>query len=415
MRNFLITYKKSLLIILVILIISSGVTAYFIMTKPVAGHAKPEQRTELVETMTLSQKTCHTEVPALGIVQSAQTVTIQPEVSGRVIWVSPALQPGGTFQKGEPLFKIDPRDYNYALSQAEATQAEKESDYQVEVGEHRVVKEDWNRTKSDQDRAGADRDLVLRKPQLKAAAVALEAAKSAVDKAKRDVERTVISAPFACAVLSESVDVGQTVTTSTTAAELSGTDQFHIQVSVAVEMLPMIRLPENGTDGATVKIIVDTGIKQTSYPGKVLRLLADADPNGRLARLLIGTTGKSEEKGAPPLLINTTVAVEIEGLDVPDSWRIPRKAVHNSKCVWVMTTQKKLAERTLTVAFREPDTLIAIGGFEPGDKLITSRMPAPVIGMALREMTDESTDAAEETEKTDVQDAPANVTTEASK
>ena len=43
-----------------------------------------------------------------------------PNVSGNVLWISPNLVAGGYFEAGEPLLRIDERDYRYALERAGA-------------------------------------------------------------------------------------------------------------------------------------------------------------------------------------------------------------------------------------------------------------------------------------------------------
>ena len=59
-------------------------------------------------------------VHAQGTVSPRTEADLVPEVSGNVVWISPNLVAGGYFEEGEPLLRIDERDYRYALERARA-------------------------------------------------------------------------------------------------------------------------------------------------------------------------------------------------------------------------------------------------------------------------------------------------------
>ena len=78
---------------------------------------KPEDRRLLVQSQ--------------GTVAPRTESALVPEVSGRIVWVSPALVSGGYFEKGEPLLRIDRRSYEMSVERARAAlaRAASESDY----------------------------------------------------------------------------------------------------------------------------------------------------------------------------------------------------------------------------------------------------------------------------------------------
>ncbi|MEO0550424.1 MAG: hypothetical protein AAFZ91_10930 [Pseudomonadota bacterium] len=51
-----------------------------------------------------------------GTIQARNTVSLSPQVAGRVVSVSPNLASGGTFRAGEELFRLDDQEYTSELS-----------------------------------------------------------------------------------------------------------------------------------------------------------------------------------------------------------------------------------------------------------------------------------------------------------
>ncbi|MGB5155866.1 hypothetical protein [Desulfobacterium sp. N47] len=47
-------------------------------------------------------------------------IRLVPQVGGKVVYISPALVNGGEYKKDEVLLKIDPADYEIAVTLAEA-------------------------------------------------------------------------------------------------------------------------------------------------------------------------------------------------------------------------------------------------------------------------------------------------------
>lgn len=59
-------------------------------------------------------------VNSQGTVQPRSQRELIPEVSGRVVWMSPSLVGGGAFAENEVLLRIDQADYLSALQRSEA-------------------------------------------------------------------------------------------------------------------------------------------------------------------------------------------------------------------------------------------------------------------------------------------------------
>ncbi|MEM7435671.1 MAG: hypothetical protein AAF436_11005, partial [Myxococcota bacterium] len=87
----------------------------FIVTKEEPPRAEKALEGTLVEVIEVSAADHEVDLLAKGTVVPAQEVELQPELGGRVIWQSEELVAGGRFADGQPVLKIDGRDYELAV------------------------------------------------------------------------------------------------------------------------------------------------------------------------------------------------------------------------------------------------------------------------------------------------------------
>ena len=395
-----------------------AIAVTLVKTKPEAEKVEREDPGALVEILEVHPSTQAVTVTANGTVVPAQQISVGPEVSGRVSWMSDKLIPGGRLARGEQLVRIDPRDYQLAVEQQVAQVDRAQTELEIERSRKQIAEREWELLAKKQPQAGSQAQgsqaqdgsqeqeggsLALRDPQLRTAQAALKAARSGLDRAQLTVAKTAIRAPFNAMVQSKSVDVGQLVGPQMSLATLVGTDAFWVQVSIPVERLSWIQIPgiRGATEGSPARIVQELGKDTSVRRGKVIRLLGDLDPQGRMARLLVeiddplGLAGaaSAEETGAQqaeatepgmPLLLGSYVSVEISGEQLKDVVELPRMALHDGDQVYVMTPESTLAVKEISVLWRRPDTVLVGSGLAGGDKVVVSPLSAPVEGMKLR-------------------------------
>ncbi len=390
--------------LLVLLILAGGlfIAWTLIKTKPVAERKPISIGTPVVDVIPAKATREQVRITAMGTVIPAREVGVQPQVSGHIVKVGPGLIPGGRLRKGDLLFRIDDRDYTIAKDQRKAEVARALMDLKMEKGKKTIAEREWEMLSSEIPTTAEGRELALRNPQLKKVVAALETARGALRKAMLDMERTKINAPFNAFVKEKFADLGQPVTPGFRLATLVGTDTFWVRISVPMSRLPWIRIPGvNATEGSPAIVIQESRdvTAQVTRQGRILRLLGDLDPVGRMARLLVAVADPfsirnsepadkkvsqpSEKTNALPLLLGTYVKVEIQGPVLEDVIVIPRKALREGDKVWLMSDEKRLTIRNLDVVWRRKAEVL-VWGPNPGELVITSRIPAPVEGMALR-------------------------------
>ena len=371
------------------LVVAAGVSLYWLTHRPKAQRRPPEPRAILVEVERVRRANQPVVIRALGTVVPARTIQLASLVSGKIIPpVSLQFVPGGHVQADKPILRIDPRDYEAVVKQRAGDLAKARSDLEVEIGRQSVARRE-SQLLGDAVKQ-EDEDLVLRKPQLAMAEAAEAAAQATLAKAQLDLKRTTVTTPFNAMVQSRSVNLGSHVAVGSPLASLVGTDEYWVQVSLPVDQLKRIDIPEfNSKHGSTVRVYHEAAWGPGVFrDGTVHRLMSDLEPQGRLAQLLVKVEDPLGLKVAPekrhPLILGAHVRVEIRGRDLQNVVRLARTALRDGDRVWVMNPDKTLAVCPVDVVWSGNDDVYVGKGLTDGDMLITSDLGAPVRGMALR-------------------------------
>jgi multidrug efflux pump subunit AcrA (membrane-fusion protein) len=127
-----------------------------------------------------------------GVVQARTVTSVIPQVSGRVIKVSPAFRPGASVSLGELLFVIDRSDYKLAIERTLAEIEVARSDLARLEAEAASEREVWQQQFPDRQIP----DLIARVPQIAAAKARIHSGEAARQSAELSLSRTTVRAPF---------------------------------------------------------------------------------------------------------------------------------------------------------------------------------------------------------------------------
>jgi multidrug efflux pump subunit AcrA (membrane-fusion protein) len=260
----------------------------------------------------------------------------------------------------------------------------------LELGHQHVARKEWSLIGKGQSAEQVDKDLALRKPHLQKVTAELKAAEALLAQEKRNLKRTIIRVPFNAMVSEVKVDVGSHLTAQETLATLTGTDRYWVQGNIPIDRLKWITVPffkdETGSK-VTINYSSNEG-KGNSWKGKVVRLVGDLDPQGRMARILVAVDDPlnlaAESKFGQPLIIGAFVHAKIYGQKVSEVARLARSHVHENNTVWVMGKEGTLSIRPVSILFRDEESVLINQGILAGEQLIVSNLTAPVDGMQIR-------------------------------
>lgn len=391
-KKFMYYFKqiglKGVVPLLILAVAVVGARA-LLKSKPVAKKKAPVVSAPLVNVSLLEVQDYEVWTPVMGTVEAAREINLESQVSGRVIEVSKSFIPGGFFEEGEQVLRIDPLDYQLAVKQQEAVVTEAEYNLKVESGHQRVAGREWKLLKKSSGGTLQEAELALRKPHLEKAQADLASSRAKLKQARIDLSRTSIKAPFACMVLSKNADLGAYLSLNESIGTIVGTDYFWVMASVPVDRLKRIDLPSaaNGYKGARARVVVGAGKNAFEREGEVLRLLPSLESKGRMARVIISVKDPLNLKngGENPLLMGSYVNAYIDSGKLENVIAVPRTAYRDNNTLWIMKEGSQLDIRKVDPVWKDKDNIYLDSGVAAGEKLVITDISAPLQNMNLRE------------------------------
>ncbi len=330
-------------------------------------------------------------VKSQGTVEPRTQSQLVPEVSGRIIDVSPSFVAGGFFEAGDVLFKTDPHDYEQALVQRNAEVESARLHIAQEEAEAEVAQWGWDRVGT-----GQARSLTLREPQIASAKAELAAAKANLETAQRNLERTEVRAPFSGRVRQKNVDVGQFVTVGAPVARIYAVDAAEVRLPLPNEDLAYLDLPLNYRGesgrirGPAVTLRAEFAGRIHEWQGRIVRTEGEIDPQTRMVHVVAEVQnpyGRGPDPTRPPLAAGMFVEAEIVGRTVEHVAIVPRAALRGPSQVLVVDVNSRLRFRDVEVLRATTNELFILGGLETGDRVNVSPVEAVSDGMEVRTST----------------------------
>ena len=406
------------------LVITIGFIVVFKKPPPQMPFHEPALQVEVLEA---KQENIPVKITGYGEVKTLNTVSISPEVSGKVVKIHPRLETGEVIEKGEIIFQIDPRDYKAAFIEASATATQMDSSlkrmkrqYEIDLERLKTIqrtcelsrqqyervkklfKEDKVGTQSGVDQAeqtynnATDQQEQMAKAvelyplQIQEAESSLLSAKSRMDTAKIRLERCTLTAPFRGRIKNVSVEKGQYVSPGMSVITLADDSVLEIQVPLdsrdASKWLPFEDNNTN-TSNAWVKGVKKvkcnirwTESKSDNHWEGTLNRVVKFDEQTRTVTVAIRIEGKealSINHGSLPLVEGMFCSVEIPGKILENVYRVPRWAVSFENTVYV-AIDNKLKTVPVEIARSQGEEAYISEGLKPGDRVIITRLIDPM-------------------------------------
>lgn len=317
--------------------------------------AQTEAPAPLARVMLPQRQPAQISLAATGTVEVRNTVSLAPQIGGQVISVSESLRVGGSFEAGEVLFTIDPRDYELALAQAQAGLASAEARLKLRQAESDAARENYALLHGD----AAVPDLVAKVPQLEQSKADVASAKTLVARAELDLSRTEFSLPFAGRIAASSISPGQMLNRGQPSGEVFANDAIEVSVPVAAGDLasldPVIGRNAEVKSGGQI------------FPAVVERRSAVLDERTRFARLYLKLADGAD---LPP---GTFVDVTLKGAELADAFVIPEAAQQAQGNLWVVSNGALSAVEP-TVLGRLQEGLV-VAPFDYGEGVVLGSIP----------------------------------------
>jgi RND family efflux transporter MFP subunit len=404
-----------------------------IATRPDVPKRPVQENSYAVETTTVQQGDYAPLISVYGQTQAGREVDLRALVGGEIVDVHPDLKAGGKVERGDTLVVIDRFDYEGAVTEARANLAEAQA--ALVENEGRVALEKANLIRAGEQLEFAQRDLERAEELLGRGAItertvddrklivsqrqqsversentlALEEAKviqqnATVDRlewrlenAQRQLENTVLTAPFDAIVRSSAAEPGRLISVNDAIVSLYDSSEFEVRLTLSDNQYGRLLADSGTVVGRPVDVIWNLGDQPVTYPATVTRIGADvvSDRGGVDLIARIDASG-----AAVPLRPGAFVEVALPDRTYADSFRIPETAYYGQGTVYVVE-DNRLQARSVNALAIDDGFILVRGDLNSGETLLVTRIPEAGEGLLVSDVNAEQPAANEAAEPAD--------------
>lgn len=312
-----------------------------------------------------------------GQIAGKDEVKVQSKVSGRV--VEKYFHGGDFVQAGQPLYRIDSRQYESAVLQAQATLAQSQAtlaNAQTDLGRYQEL------LASD---AISEQQVTTQQANVNAYSAAAAANQALLQKAQQDLSDTVVYAPMSGQVSVDDVAIGTFATAGNTNLVTIGTTDpvfvtFSISETEYLKFRNIQQMQSGSGNGITVAIKLSDG---TTYPldGRIVQADRALTQNS-------GTLTVKALFGNPDglLLPGMFARVKLTGETVPNAILVPQRAVQqllDKTFVMVVGADGKSEARKIELGQQVGSYYIVKSGLSAEDTVIVEGLSSLTEGKDL--------------------------------
>jgi len=397
------------------------VGSYFIAQRMIAEKPEPRKRPafQTVYTVDTVKPVAQDHQPvftAYGQTIAARSVELRSLVSGEIIAVNPKLRAGAQVDRGETLVEIDEFEYRGALAEAQANLAEAragivESEAQVamERGKLGSAQEQLELAQTDLDRAASlrkrnavtqqqvearklvvsqreqalatSRDMItVQEARVQKMNATIDRLQWRVEQAQRNLNSTVLKAPFKGIVRSSTAEIGRAITANDVVVSMYEAGSLEVTFTLTDAQYGRLQTSEAGLKDRRVELAWTVGGKEYTFPAAIDRIGAEITSNRGgvevIARLGEITNGVTLRPGA-------FVEVRVPDVVFAGTFAIPDTAIYGTNTVYTIV-ENKLVENTVSISAFEGETVLVSSGLKPGDEVLTTRITEVSAGLNVR-------------------------------
>lgn len=304
------------------------------------------------------------EVRGTGSVVLRNSIDLVLQLSGRVVWVSETFRKGGSFEAGQNLLRIDPRDFELAVAQAEADLLAAESNYLLVKAESEAAIANYAILHGEKDVP----PLVAKTPQVEQAKAQIAAASAREQIALLDLMRTDFSLPFDGRVVDSQAEVGQFLNQGQKFGEVF--DVASIEALVPISPRDLLSLQPAIGRRASLSL-GDFQLQAT-----IARVSPTLDERTRFAQIYLALDNATDVY--PGSFFN----VVVEGPRLENTILLPEAAEQINESVWVVSDNK--LKRSQPRFINRQTSGVIVESFDSGDGVVLGRVPGAKEGMMVK-------------------------------
>ena len=317
-----------------------------------------------VKAMRVLQQDAPSTFEYAGQVTGKDEVKVQAKVSGKVM--QKYIRGGDTVQEGQPLYRIDSRQYESDLLSAQATMAQSQATL---TNAQTDLERDQNLLAAE---AISEQTVTTQRSNVASYQAVVDANTAAVRKARQNLDDTVVYAPMSGKLSVDDVAEGTFANAgSTTLVTVGSSNPVYVQFSISendyLKYMDMMSLYADSPEKAKVTIILSNGTEY-GITGELVqsdRALADNTGTLKLKALFDNPDGV--------LKPGMFARVRLAGEPVRNAILVPQRAVQqllDKSFVMVVDKDNKSQAKTVTLGDKIGSYYIIKAGLAADDTVV---------------------------------------------
>lgn len=298
---------------------------------------------------------------ALGTVQALNTVTVIPQVSGRLLSIE--FTEGQPVKQGQVLARIDPRTFQANYDQAVSRRKQDQSLLAT-------ARSNYQRSQDPKySQYVAKIDQVTQKNTVAQYEAAVAADEAAIRDAKVQLDYTEIRSPIDGLAGIRAVDPGNVVTTSSAIVTLTQLHPINVMFTLPEQNLDMVRSAAQGGKPLEVTAL-DRVDAHPIASGGVLKVIDNQIDTSTGTVKVKAEFGNDDERLFPNQFVNVKLMLDT----LHDATVIPASALQrgaNGLFVYVIGDDDRVSVRNVKTGVSEGDRVQVIDGLRPGERVVT--------------------------------------------
>jgi RND family efflux transporter MFP subunit len=283
-----------------------------------------------------------------GKVEASNRVNLSFQVGGRVEKFP--VKEGDELKKNAVVAKLDPREFEYNLKQAES----KYNLNKVEEKRFSTLHKQGHVSTSDFDKKKSS----------------FEVAKANLQQAQKDLKDTVLVAPFNGTVIKKYVKLYQQIKPNEHIASFQDIGQVDIRVSLPENVIARMK-----RDSKPDLNVVFEAVPSKSFPVTVKEFSAEADPETQTFDVVLTMLAPKNINILPGMTATLLINVPIP--NASHNYMVPSSAVFKDQTgkssVWLVDPKTNtLKQQPVTIGTLAGDDLQILSGLKSGDKIVTA-------------------------------------------
>ncbi len=403
-------------LVIVMIIVSLFVASKMIAGKPERSKRPVFKTVYTVDTVTAVAADHQPVFTVYGQTVAARSVDLRALVAGEIVNVNNKLVAGGRVAKGDNLVTIDDFNYQVLLSEAKANLIEAkakivENAAQINLEKSRLkstedqlnfARADLKRTQSlrsrgtstqqqldermfivsqrEQARDNAMNTIKVQESRIGQLEASVERLNWGVKQAERNLQSTVLIAPFSGIVRSSDAEIGRNVTANDVVVSMYEADTLEVKFTLTDAQYGRLQTSQDGLIGRSIEVAWSVGGKQYLYAAAIERVGADITSARGGVEMFARIGDMSNSIAIRP---GAFVEVRVPDVVFANTISVPDTALYGASTIYT-AVDGKLVENSVTVAAYEGENVLISSGLRAGDEVLVTAITEVSEGLAVR-------------------------------